>query len=221
MGPVRVLVVDDHPPFREGLRALLASSAEIEVTGEAASGTDAVRLTRTLQPDVVLMDLNMPDMGGIEATRLILDANPHIRVLVLSMADDDEAVFAAVQVGARGYLLKGALRAEILRAISAVMSGEAIFGPAIAQRLVHYFSPDAGPTRQEAFPELTAREVVVLGLIAEHRTNPEIAYELQISPKTVANHVANILTKLQVASRADAIARARDTLPGRARRPPW
>lgn len=208
-----MLIADDHLPFRQGLRALLESAAEIEVVDEAGDGEEAVRLAAVHQPDVVMMDLNMPVMSGIEATRRILDASPHISVLVLSMAENDDAVFAAVQAGARGYLLKGALRGEILRAISAVMSGEAIFGPAVAKRLAHYFSRDARPEERSAFPELTARELEVLGLIADYRTNPEIALQLQLSQKTVANHVSNILTKLRVASRAEMIIRARQARP--------
>jgi DNA-binding NarL/FixJ family response regulator len=207
---VRILVADDHAPFRAGLRALLGSAPELEVIGEAVDGVEAVRLAGELQPDVVMMDLNMPRLGGIEATRQILDASPHISVLVLSMAQDDDAVFAAVQAGARGYLLKGALQAEILRAVNAVMSGEAIFGPAIAMRLANYFRGRQERDPRQAFPELTAREVEVLGLLAEHRTNGEIARHLHISPKTVRNHVSNILTKLQLASRTEAIIRARD-----------
>jgi len=210
MAAARILIADDHEPFRQGLHALLSSAPGIEVVGEATDGEEAVRLAGELQPDVVMMDLNMPRVGGIEATRRIREASPHINVLVLSMSEDDDAVFAAVQVGARGYLLKGALRTEILRALDAVMDGEAIFGAAIAKRLARFFVGRHEYDPRRSFPELTAREAEVLGLLGEHLTNAEIARCLQLSPKTVRNHVSNILTKLQVAARTEAIVRARD-----------
>jgi DNA-binding NarL/FixJ family response regulator len=207
--PIRVLIADDHPHFRDGLRALLLSAPDLEVVGEAGDGDKAISLATGLQPDVILMDLNMPGMSGIEATRRILHTSPHISILVISMFEDDDSVFAALQAGARGYLLKGALKAEILRAIRAVTSGEAIFGPAIAKRLMNYF---ANPrlSAPDVFPELTEREHEILALIAQHQTNPEIAKRLYLSPKTVRNHVSNILTKLQMADRAQAIIRARE-----------
>ena len=208
--PVRVLIADDHPHFRDGLRALLLSAPDAEVVGEAGDGEEAVRLAARLQPDVILMDLNMPGTGGIEATRRILHTSPHIRVLVISMYEDDDSVFAALKAGARGYLLKGALKAEILRAIRAVTSGEAIFGPAIARRLMKYFSAPRPDAPRAAFPELTDREREILELIARHQTNPEIAKLLHLSQKTVRNHVSNIFAKLQVADRAQAILRARE-----------
>lgn len=205
----RVLVVDDHAQFRSGLRALLSSVPDMDLAGEAASGHQAITLAARLQPDVVLMDISMPGLNGLEATRRILRDSPHIAVLMLTMLEDDDSVFEAMQAGARGYLLKGALRAEILRAIRAVSSGEAIFGPAIARRLVQFF---ATPHHRghEHFPNLTDRERDVLQLLAEQRTNPEIAARLSLAPKTVRNHMSNIFTKLQVASRAEAIVRARD-----------
>lgn len=214
----RVLVADDHAQFRSGLRALLSSVPDMELTGEAAGGAEAVALAARLQPDVVLMDISMPGLNGLEATRRILRDSPHIAVLVLTMLEDDDSVFEAMQAGARGYLLKGALRAEILRAVRAVSSGEAIFGPAIARRLVQFFAtpPRAGSGQ---FPELTDREREVLRLLAEQRTNPEIAARLSLSPKTVRNHVSNIFTKLQVATRAEAIVRARDAGLGSGPRP--
>jgi DNA-binding NarL/FixJ family response regulator len=208
--PVRILIADDHPHFRDGLRALLLSAPDVEVMGEARDGEEAIRLAARLQPDVILMDLNMPGMGGIEATRRILHTSPHISVLVVSMYEDDDSVFAALKAGARGYLLKGALKAEILRAIRAVTSGEAIFGPAIARRLMQYFSAPRPDVPREAFPELTDREREILELIARHETNPEIAKRLHLSQKTVRNHVSNIFTKLQVSDRAQAIIRARE-----------
>jgi DNA-binding NarL/FixJ family response regulator len=209
MEPILLLIVDDHAHFREGLRALLLSAPDLEVVGEADDGGRAIQLAAELQPDVILMDLNMSGTGGIEATRRILHTSPHISILVISMLEDDDSVFAALQAGARGYLLKGALKAEILRAIRAVVSGEAIFGPVIAKRLMQYFSAPR-PVAPDAFPELTEREHEILTLIADHQTNPEIASHLHLSPKTIRNHVSNIFTKLQVADRAQAIIRARD-----------
>ena len=210
MEPTRILIADDHPHFRDGLRALLLSAPDVEVVGEARDGEETITLAAGLQPDVILMDLNMPGTGGIEATRRILHTSPHICVLVISMYEDDDSVFAALQAGARGYLLKGALKAEILRSIRAVSSGEAIFGPAIARRLMQYFSSPNPSVPPDAFPELTEREHEILELIARHETNPEIANRLHLSPKTVRNHVSNIFTKLQVADRAQAIIRARE-----------
>ena len=210
MDSVRVLVADDNAQFRSGLRALLASTPDAELAGEAATGQEAIALAERLQPDVILMDISMPGMNGLEATRRILRVSPHIGVLMLTMLEDDDSVFEAMQAGARGYLLKGALKAEILRAIRGVSSGEAIFGPAIARRLTQYFSAPQPDGYGEAFPELTEREREILRLIGEHRTNAEIAARLSLAPKTVRNHVSNIFAKLQVATRAEAIIRARD-----------
>jgi DNA-binding NarL/FixJ family response regulator len=207
---IRVLIADDHPHFRDGLRALLLSAPDLEVVGEAGDGEEAISLAVELQPDVILMDLNMPGVEGIEATRRILRTSPHIAILVVSMFEDDDSVFAALQAGARGYLLKGALKAEILRSIRAVSSGEAIFGPSIAKRLMQYFASPRPSAPIDALPELTDREREILTLIAQHETNPEIARRLYLSPKTVRNHVSNIFTKLQVADRAQAIIRARE-----------
>jgi DNA-binding NarL/FixJ family response regulator len=207
---IRVLIADDHPHFRDGLRALLISAPDLEVVGEAGDGEQAISLAAKLQPDVILMDLNMPGVGGIEATRRILRTSPHIAILVISMFEDDDSVFTALQAGARGYILKGALKAEILRSIRAVASGEAIFGPSIAKRLIQYFATPRPSAPPDAFPELTDREHEILALIARHDTNPEIAKRLYLSPKTVRNHVSNIFTKLQVSDRAQAIIRARE-----------
>ncbi len=207
---IRILIADDQQPFREGLRALFHSIPDVEVVGEAATGEEAVTLTEKLQPDVVLMDIKMPGMNGIDATGQILSASPHISIIVLTMFDDDDTVFAALRAGARGYLLKGALKAEMLRAIRAVSSGEAIFGPAIARRLIQYFA-DVSPTvPMQAFPELTKREREILALIAQHYTNPAIAERLSLSPKTVRNIASSIFNKLQVIDRAQAIIRARE-----------
>src|SRR6266702_4122934 len=169
MEPIRVLIADDHPFFREGVRVLLDSVPETEVVGEASSGDETIAKAATLQPDVVLMDLHMPGLNGIEATRHILRTSLHICVLVVTMYEDDHSVFAAMRAGARGYLLKGADQAEMLRAIQAVSRGEAIFSPTIAQRLMHYFA--ALGSVPQAFPELTDREREILALIAQGRSN--------------------------------------------------
>jgi len=217
MNATTVVICDDHPHFRQGLRALLDTSDEIEVVGEAADGSQAVAAVVRLQPDVILMDLTMPGVGGVQATADVLAACPHIGVLVLSMASDDDSVFAALQAGARGYLLKGARRAEIVRAVRAVASGEAIFGADIATRLMRYFGsapasqPDRATTQlTTAFPQLTTRETEILRLIAEQLTNPEVAQSLGLTEKTIRNNVSSIFTKLRVATRAQAIAIARE-----------
>jgi DNA-binding NarL/FixJ family response regulator len=211
MEKLRILVVDDHDEFRAGLEALLASSATIELVGTAANGVDAVRTALTLQPDVVLMDLQMPRLNGIEATERIVGSSPHIGVLVLTMMEDDDSVFAAVRAGAKGYLLKGARRAEIVRSIEAVGAGEVIFGPGIAERMMTYFKGVRTPqATARLFPQLTERERDILSRIAAGHENNEIARELSISIKTVRNHASNIFTKLQVAHRAQAIVMARE-----------
>ena len=179
----RVLIADDHDAFRAGLRALLETAGDIVVAGEAATGEAAVEAAARLQPDVVLMDVNMPGLDGIEATRRIVDGSPHVAVLVLTMHDDDETVFAAVRAGARGYLLKGAQRADLLRAVRAVTAGEAIFGPGVARRLMAYFSRPAPLPDPAAFPELTEREREILDLVAQGRSNAEITAELVLSPE--------------------------------------
>jgi len=208
MDQIRILIADDHPLFRDGLRALLESVPDMQVIGEVATGNEVMAQAQALQPDVILMDIKMPGLNGIEATRRILQASPHIRILVITMFEDDESVFAAIRAGARGYLLKGAVQEETLRAIRAVASGEAIFGPAIAERLMHYFGSTrpmgkSGPA--QFFPELTDREYEILALLAQRKSNSEIAAHLVLSPKTVRNHVSNILSKLQVADRTEAM----------------
>jgi DNA-binding NarL/FixJ family response regulator len=189
---------------------LLATAADVDVVGEAATGDDAVRLAGRAQPDVVLMDVNMPGLDGIEATRRLVDAAPHVAVLVLTMHDDVVSVFAAVRAGARGYLLKGASRAEILRALRAVAAGDAIFGPGVARRLMTYFAQPAPSGVERPFPELTEREHEILDLVARGRSNAEITAQLGLSPKTIRNHVSNVFAKLQVRDRAEAIVRARE-----------
>ncbi len=211
---IRILIADDHPVFRFGLRALLQGEPDMEVVGEATTGQEAVEMALALRPDVVLMDLNMPELNGIEATRRIRAESSEIGVLVLTMFDDD-TVFAAMRAGARGYLLKGAEGEETLRAVRAVAGGEAIFSPTIADRIMGYFAQAPAQPAARAFPELTAREREVLTLIARGLTNQAIAARLVLSEKTVRNHVSSIFSKLQVADRAEAIIRAREAGLGR------
>ncbi|CAG1010469.1 MAG: response regulator transcription factor [Anaerolinea sp.] len=210
METIHVLIADDHTLFRDGLRALLTSIAGIEVVGEAASGKEAVRLAVEHQPDVILMDIQMPDLNGIEATRQILRTSPHIGIVVLTMFQDDDSVFAVMRAGARGYVLKGADQGVLLRAVRAVANGESLFSPEIAARLMQFFAGLDPASRPELFPELTEREREILSFIANGHTNAEIAEKLVISMKTVRNHVSNIFSKLQVADRAQAAIRARE-----------
>lgn len=222
--PIRVLIADDHRLFREGLRALLSVADGLEVVGEAADGQQAVDLSAALSPDVIVMDIQMPRLSGLEATRLILRSpaaspqRPGLPVpgssdppgiLIVSMFDDDENVFAAMKAGARGYLLKGAAPEDLLRAIEAVARGEALFGPGIAQRLMRYFARpvQVGPL---PFPDLTDREREILARIGQGQRNPAIAHSLELSEKTVRNHITSIFSKLQVGSRSEAALRAQE-----------
>src|SRR5947209_8021803 len=207
MERLRVLIADDHPLFREGLHGLLDSLAETEVVGEATTGAEAIAQAKALQPDVILMDIKRPGLNGIEATREIVAASPHISILMVTMLEDDESVFAAMRAGARGYVLKGANQAEILRAIRAIASGEAIFGPGIAKRVLGFFSAARPTVPPRVFPELSERETE---LMAQGRSNQEIADQLGLTLKTVRNHVSNVFSKLQVADRAQAVLRARE-----------
>jgi len=211
--PIELLLADDHAGFRAGFHAALASVDSIAIVGDAVDGEDAVRLAEELQPDVIVMDLQMPRLDGIQATRQLLQGSPHIGVLVLTMFEDDESVFLAMRAGARGYLVKGAPRDEIVRAIQAVAAGEAIVGPAIARRIQDYLTtptPPAAPDTDKLFPELTQRERDVLNLMAAGHNNTVIARMLDISVKTVRNHASNIFGKLVVADRVQAIIRARE-----------
>lgn len=209
MEPIRILIADDHPLFRDGVRALLKSLPEVELVGEAANGDEVMTQAASLLPDIILMDIQMPEMDGIEATRQIVYTSPHIGVIVLTMFEDDESVFAAMRAGARGYILKGTDQAEILRVIEAVARGEAHFGPDIARRLMTFFAAPRPAAPPQLFPELTGREREILNLIAQGYNNTEIAEQLVLSQKTVRNHISNIFSKLQVADRAQAIVRAR------------
>ena len=210
MEALRVLIADDHPLFRHGIRELLNLASNIQVIGEATTGEEAISQAEALHPDMILMDVNMPGVNGIEATRRILQDSPHIRILVVTMFEDDGTVFAAMRAGARGYILKDAEKETILRAIQAVGNGEAIFSPTIATRLIDFFTTQASTLPKEIFPSLTEREREILQLIARGKSNADIARELSLSPKTIYNYVSNILSKLQVADRTQAIIRARE-----------
>lgn len=212
--PIKVLIADDHVFYREGVRTFLSNSPEMKVVGEAGNGDEAIAKAAELEPAVILMDLKMPGTNGIEATRRIHETQPQIGVLVLTMFDDDDSVFAAMRAGARGYLLKDADKDEVVRAIVAVERGEAIFSPAIAQRMIQYFSAAPSKTSRknqpDEFAELTERELEILDLIAQGHNNLLISNKLSLSIKTVQNYVSSILAKLQVVDRSQAIIRARE-----------
>lgn len=209
---IRIVVADDHPVVRGGLVALLGTIRGLEVVGEAADGDSAVSVALDREPDVILMDVRMPGTDGIEATRQIREKAPGCRVLILTMHDDDATVFTAMKAGAQGYLLKEAEQDDIVRAIHAVLAGEAIFGPGVATRLLGYFSerPTSVDAEADPFPELTDRERSILDRLAHGKRNAEIAAELYVSPKTVSNNLTSIFSKLQVAGRGEAIVRARE-----------
>jgi DNA-binding NarL/FixJ family response regulator len=214
MKPIRVLIVDDHVLFREGVHAILKSVPDIEIVGEAGTGQEALALASDLIPDVILMDIQMPDLNGVEATRRILETQPDSGIIIVTMLEDDDSLFSAMQAGARGYVLKGADKAEMLKSIRAVAEGEALFGPAIATRLLNIFQDNRPQSKNASslplFPDLTEREREILACIARGDTNVEIAERLTISLKTVRNHVSSIFNKLQVTNRAQAAIRARD-----------
>jgi DNA-binding NarL/FixJ family response regulator len=211
---IRIAIADDHPVVRDGLRALFASMPDVDLVAEATTGQEAIRAAVTVSPDVLVMDLRMPDLDGVAATTQITKVAPAVAVLVLTMFDDDESVFAAMRAGARGYLVKGATQAEISQAIASVAGGGVIFGPGVARRVLEYFAtpPNRG---RDPFPDLTRREQDVLDLIGAGLPNATIAHRLGLAPKTVGNHISSIFAKLQVATRAEAIIRARDAGLGR------
>ena len=202
MDVIRLLIIDDQSITRSGLRALLGAQAEIEIVGEARHGEEAVELATMLQPDVVLMDLRMPGMNGIEASRRIHRHSPHIGILVLTVFEDDISVFPAIRAGARGYLLKNSEQEELLRAIHTVANGGAIFSPGIAERVLGYLSAPEPNLPPNVFDELTVREREILELIAKGQNNAEIALTLNLSPKTISNNVSNVLLKVQATDRA-------------------
>lgn len=206
-GNLRVVVVDDHPAFRAAVCAMLDGTDGIEVVGGYDRGLTAVAEAGRLEPDVILMDLNLPDLDGVETTRRIMNACPHTRVLMLTMFENEAAVFAAMRAGARGYLLKGARNEQVIRAVRVIGDGEAIFSPAIATWVLSLLGTET--PRDESFPQLTAREREIMRLIAQGMGNASIADRLVLSPKTVRNHVSHIFRKLQVTDRAQAIAKAR------------
>ncbi len=207
---IRILIADDHQLFRDGLKALLESAPDMRVIGEATTGDEIVDLAAELNPDMILMDVQMPGINGIEATRRIVAENNRVKLLILTMFDDDQTIFAAMRAGALGYVLKGVKHDEMLRAVRAVASGEAIFSPGVAERMVAFFREMRPEVKGIVFPELTEREREVLALIARDYKNADIASELVISPKTARNHVSNILGKLQVADRTEAAVKARE-----------
>lgn len=212
---IRLLIVDDHTLFREGLQAIFFAVSDIEVVGEAASGEDAIHQVQLLKPDVILMDIQMEDMNGIEASKRILETLPETKIIMLTMLEDSESLFAAMVAGARSYVLKGADKAEVLKTIRSVAGGEILFGAAIANRVTGYFrrltavSTSHHPSTKP-FPDLSERELEVLDLIARGLSNQEISGQLHITVKTVSNHISNIFSKLHVADRAQAIIKARE-----------
>jgi DNA-binding NarL/FixJ family response regulator len=207
--PIGILIADDHPVFRFGLRALLESQSDMQVLAEVESGEESVQMALSLQPDIVLMDVNMPGLNGIEATRRIIEKSPNTAILIISMFDDD-TVFTAMQAGARGYLIKGAQGDETLRAIRSVANGEVIFSSGVAKQMMAYFAKGMKTVADAPFPDLTSREREILELLAQGLTNSAIAESLVLSPKTIRNQVSNIFSKLQVATRSEAIIKARE-----------
>jgi len=202
MDAIRILIADDQTITRSGLKMLLAAQEEVQVVGEARDGAEAIAMSAALEPDVILMDLRMPGINGIEATRQIHRARPHIGILVLSVFDDDTLVFPAIRAGARGYLLKNTEQDELLRAVHTVATGGAVFSPSIAEKVLSYLSAPPPSLPAQLFDELTAREREILELVAQGKTNAEIATTLNLSAKTVSNYISNVLLKLHAADRA-------------------
>ena len=213
--PIRVVLADDHPMYRYGVAAVLADEAGLALVGQASSGREVLDLVRQAHPDVVITDMRMPDLSGIEVTKALRAECPELPVLVLTMHDDDESVYGAMRAGARGYLLKGADAGELVATIQALAAGGTAFGPSVARRIVGFFLESSQKFTQGAFPELTPREREVLDLLAAGKRNLAIARELDLSEKTVRNHLSSILTKLQVSDRSAAIVRAREAGLGR------
>lgn len=210
---MKVLIVDDHGLFREGLVAILNTLPDVQVIGSAANGAEAVELSARLEPDVVLMDLHMPTMNGVDATRAITSTQPNVAVLVLTMLEDDDSVFSALDAGAHGYLLKESSRDALARALEATRYGQAVLDATVASRVLRGGEGrlrDPATPDPHAFPFLTDREREILDLVARGLTNPAIAARLHVSDKTVRNHVSNLFNKLHVTDRAAAVARARD-----------
>ena len=206
---IRVLIAEDHPLYRKGLRDLIQADSEFTLVGEVTDGEAVVAAALEKEPDLILMDLQMPGKSGIVATREIMSALPSTRILVITLFEDDDSVFSALRAGARGYVLKDADEGELLRAIHAIANGDSLFSPSIANRVLAFFAASR-PVAPEIFPSLTERERDILALLARGRSNPQIAAELFLSPKTIANNLTNIFSKLQVADRSEAIIRARD-----------
>jgi DNA-binding NarL/FixJ family response regulator len=213
--PIRVVLADDHPMYRYGVAAVFADVAEIDLVGQASSGQELLTLVEDARPDVVLTDLRMPDLSGIEVTRRLVTTHPDLPVLVLTMHDDDESVYGAMRAGARGYLLKGADGSELVSTIQTLAGGGTVFGPAVARRIVGFFLEASQRLQAGAFPQLTRREREVLDLLAAGHRNSVIAMRLGLSEKTVRNHLSAILLKLQVEDRSAAIVRAREAGLGR------
>lgn len=206
---IRILIADDHPMYRHGVRSLLERTDGLEVVGEATTGEEAVHLANELKPDMIMMDIRMPGMNGVEATKQIKEVHPDIQILMVTMFQDDASMLTALKSGARGYILKDAGKDEIVRAVHAVSGGEAIFSPEIASKMIDFATrPDSG---LEAFPQLTIREKEVLNLMTGGMSNAEIARQLMLSAKTVSNYIANILNKLKVPDRNEAIRLARES----------